>query len=581
MRLDLIGTGFTLALAVGMLSPSASAQTLKATKYHGGFSSPIYVCSPPGDTTRMFVVEQGGRIRVLKNNVLLGTDFINLGASGLNKISVSSEQGLLGLAFHPNYANNHYFYVSYTNTGGSPVIARYEANSATFDTALATPGVIMVGPISHPQSNHNGSCIQFGPDGMLYMSMGDGGNFNDTGAGHNASTGNAQDPTTLLGKMMRFDVDIAAPYIPASNPFYGAGAPLDEIWHLGLRNPWRFSFDRQTGDMYIGDVGQDAVEEVDFVNAGVSGLNFGWRCMEGNTCSGLTGCTCNDIALTNPIKSYAQGTSNCAVIGGYCYRGCAIPGLQGTYFYGDYCSTNLWSFVEVGGANTNFINRTAELEPAGADTINQISSFGEDALGEIYIVDYADGEIYRIEDASASYADCNGNTISDACDIALGTSQDTDANGTPDECECVGLPAPFVYCTAKLNSQLCLPVISFTGLPKLSSPTPFVIHAAQIVNQKQGLLFYGYGAQATPFQGGTMCVLQPVKRTPVQNSGGSTSGTNCTGTFTFDMGAYMASGTDPLLQVAGQQVNVEFWSRDPMDPFTTNTTDAVQFVICN
>ena len=580
MRLNLIGTGLTLALAVATLSASASAQTLKATKVLGGFSSPVYVTSPPGDTTRLFVVEQGGRIRIIKNGVLLGTDFINLGAGGLNKISVSSEQGLLGLAFHPNYANNHYFFVSYTNTGGSCVVARHEANPATFDTALSTPGVVIVGPISHPQTNHNGSCIQFGPDGMLYYSMGDGGNGNDTGTGH-AAGGNAQSTTTLLGKMMRFDVDIAAPYIPASNPFYGAGAPLDEIWDLGLRNPWRFSFDRQTGDMYIGDVGQDAIEEVDFAAAGVGGLNFGWRCMEGNSCTGLTGCTCNDIALTKPIKDYSQTSpSHLAVIGGYVYRGCAMPALQGTYFYGDEDST-LWSFrYTVAGGITNFTDRTAELEPAGTDTINTLTSFGQDALGEIYMCDY-DGEIYRIEAASSSYADCNNNSISDACDISLGTSQDTDANGIPDECECVGLPAPFVYCTAKLNSQLCLPAVSFTGLPKLSSPTPFVIHASQIINNKSGLLFYGYGSQATPFQGGTMCVLMPVKRTPVQNSGGSGAGNNCTGTFTFDMSAYMASGNDPLLQIAGQQVNVEFWSRDPMDPFTTNTTDAVQFVICN
>jgi glucose/arabinose dehydrogenase len=582
MRITSIGIGLALALTAGAaLSTSASAQALKATKVHGGFTSPLYVCSPPGDTTRLFVVEQGGRIRILKNGVLLGTNFINLGPSGLNKISISSEQGLLGLAFHPNYATNHYFFVSYTRLTGNPVIERYEADPATFDTALPNPPTVIAGPIPHPQSNHNGSCIQFGPDGKLYMSMGDGGNFNDTGTGHNPATGNAQDPTTLLGKMMRFDVDIAAPYIPADNPFYGPGAPLDEIWHLGLRNPWRFSFDRQTGDMYIGDVGQDAVEEVDFVNAGVSALNFGWRCMEGLSCTGLTGCTCNDVALTKPIKDYAQGAAHCSVIGGYCYRGCAIPGLAGTYFYGDYCSTSIWSFKQVGGAVTAFTDRTAELEPAGADTINAISSFGEDALGEIYIVDYGDGEIYRIEAASGSYADCNGNTIADACDISLGTSQDINTNGIPDECECVGFPPPFVYCTAKLNSQLCLPAISYTGLPKLAYTTPFVIHAAQILNQKQGLLFYGYGAQSVPFQGGTMCVSQPVKRTPVQNSGGSTQGTDCTGTFAFDMSAYMASGVDPALQVPGQQVNVEFWSRDPQDPFTTNTTDAVQFVVCN
>jgi glucose/arabinose dehydrogenase len=579
MQFNKIASSITCGLiALGMLTQPSAAQVLKATKLYTGFTSPLFVCSPPGDTSRLFVVEQGGRVRLIKNAVLQPNEFINIGAGGLAKISTDVERGLLGLAFHPNYAVNHYFFLSYTNHNGYPVVERYQSQPS-FDSAVWTSGLVMVGPISHPQSNHNGGCIQFGPDGMLYLSMGDGGNFNDSGTGHNPATGNAQDPTTLLGKMMRFDVDIAAPYIPASNPFYGPGAPLDEIWHLGLRNPWRFSFDRQTGEMYIGDVGQYAIEEVDYVPAGVSGLNFGWRCMEGLSCTGLTGCTCNDPALTKPIKDYSQGASHCAVIGGYCYRGCAIPGLAGTYFYADYCSSSIWSFKQVGGAVTAFTDRTAELEPAGTDTINSISSFGEDALGELYICDYTDGEIYRIEPA-AGPSDCNGNAIADSCDIAHGTSQDVNSNGVPDECECIGVPAPLVYCTAKLNSQLCLPAIGFSGLPKLSYTTPFVISATHIVNNKLGLLFYGHGAASSTFHGGYMCVQHPVKRTPVQNSGGTVGVNDCSGTFSFDMTAFMASGVDPALQVIGQQVNAEYWSRDPLDPYTTNVTDAVQFVVC-
>lgn len=582
MRFNSTATRLALSIsALGLLATSASAQTLKATKLYTGFASPLYVCSPPGDTSRLFVVEQNGRIRIVQNGVLLTTDFMNIGPSGTNnKISTGSERGLLGMAFHPNYASNGFFYVDYTNISGDTMVVRFTVSAGNPNVASVASATTMIGPIAQPQSNHNGGGLNFGADGMLYIAMGDGGNFDDTGSGH-AAGGNAQSGSTLLGKLLRLDVDIASPYIPASNPFFGAGAPLDEIWHMGLRNPFRFSFDRQTGDLYIGDVGQDAVEEVDFAANGVGGLNFGWRCMEGNSCTGLSGCTCNDVALTDPIKDYSQiSPGHLAVIGGYVYRGCAIPGLQGTYFYADEDST-LWSFrYTVAGGVTNFTDRTSELEPAGVDTIGTISSFGEDALGEIYICDYSDGEIYRIEAAGSSYADCNNNTINDACDIALGTSQDINTNGVPDECECVGFPPPFVYCTAKLNSQLCLPAIGYTGLPKMSSGTPFVITAAQIVNNKQGLLFYGYGANAAPFQGGTMCVQQPVKRTPVQNSGGSGAGSNCTGSFAFNMTAYINSGIDPAL-VVGQQVNCEYWSRDPQDPFTTNVTNAVQFVICN
>jgi hypothetical protein len=319
------------------------------------------------------------------------------------------------------------------------------------------------------------------------------------------------------------------------------------------------------------------VEEVSFAAAGASAVNFGWRCMEGLSCTGLSGCTCNGAGITLPIRDYNQGASHCSAVGGYVYRGCAIPGLQGTYFYADYCSSAIWSFqYTVGGGLTNFTTRTTELEPAGTPTISSISSFGEDAYGEIYICDYTDGEIYRIDPAGGS-PDCNSNGVADGCDIAVGTSLDLNGNGIPDECDCQ--PAPFVYCTAKMNSLFCIPAIGFVGLPKISG-TQFEINATNIISDKNGLLFYGYAAAASPFQGGTMCVASPRKRTPQQNSFGTPGGGDCLGSFTFDMLDHILNGGDPAL-VVGQQVNCQYWSRDPQDPFTTNTTNAVEFVICN
>jgi len=416
--------------------------------------------------------------------------------------------------------------------------------------------------------------------------------------------------------MLRLDVNLPAPYIPADNPYVGAGAPLDEIWHIGLRNPFRFSFDRSTGDMYIGDVGQNAVEEIDFAPAGQSGRNYGWRCMEGTASTGLTGCTPNSPALTPPLRDYTQASGgHCSAIGGYVYRGSTVCGLQGTYFYADYCSTAIWSLRYVNGQVSSFTVRTTELEPAGTPTISSISSFGEDANGELYILDYSDGEVYRIDPAGGAL-DCNTNGIADGCDLQSGTSLDCNANGIPDECdiagglpdcngngrpdscdiaggapdvnangipdscECQGGTPPVIYCTAKMNSQFCVPAIGFQGTPSLSATGPFRITATNLLNNKQGLVFYGYAQAAVPFQGGTLCVQSPVKRTAATSTGGAATGNNCTGTFNFDFKALIQSGTDPVLQVVGQQVNAQIWSRDPADGFTTNLTNALRFQIC-
>jgi len=380
-----------------LAAPALRAQTpLTTTLVANGFAQPVYVTAPPGDQDRLFVVQQAGQIRIVKNGVILPTPFIDLSGPVLS----GSERGLLGLAFHPNYASNGFFYVNYTrDTDGATVVARYQVSAGNPDVANAASATILLVQ-SQPFSNHNAGCIQFGPDGFLYVAMGDGGSGNDP-------QGNGQNVNTLLGAMLRIDVDNPAPMLPyglpPNNPFAGAVPGRDEIWAIGLRNPWRFSFDRLTGDMYIGDVGQNAREEIDFQSGadffaapGSPVQNYGWRCMEGTLCTGLSGCACNGATLTPPIHTYVNQPCY-AVTGGYVYRGCAIPDLRGTYFFADYCSNQIWSFRYIPGTGTTqFTNRTAQLDPPGAISIASISSFGEDACGEILIVDRNGGEIFKI-----------------------------------------------------------------------------------------------------------------------------------------------------------------------------------------
>jgi len=392
------------ALALSSFSGSATAQNLNVVEIASGLSSPLYLCSPPGDTSRMFVCEQNtARIRIIKNGTLLGTPFIDLGAIA----SQNGERGLLGMAFHPNYngpgTGQGQFYVNYTNNSGATVVREYTvsanpdiANAGTFTTIIT---------ISQPFSNHNGGCIQFGADGMLYIGTGDGGSANDPG-------NRSQDITNqLLGKMLRLDVDIPAPYIPADNPFVGVTGD-DQIWSYGLRNPWRFSFDRDTGDMWIADVGQGAREEVHFEPAGQGGNNYGWRCMEGSVCTGLSGCTCNSAGLELPVDEYGHGGGNCSITGGYRYRGSESTFMQGRYIYADFCSDRVWSFAFNGSTVSNKIEHEADLAIPGTVSI---TSFGEDANGDVYIVDSAGGQIYKIVDECAgsqtNYCTANPNSV--------------------------------------------------------------------------------------------------------------------------------------------------------------------------
>lgn len=426
-RLVLAGIFTLLALA----GQPASADAATTVRVASGLSSPIFVTQAPGDTSRLFIVEQRGRIRILQHGVILDSAFLNV-----DPISVCcNERGLLGLAFHPEYPSNGYFYVNYTDLSGNTVIARY---SVTGNPNIANPAsALTIKTYTQPETNHNGGCMAFGTDGMLYIASGDGGGSND----QHGTIGNGQNVNTLLGKILRLDVDTTSPYVPADNPFVGVAGTRAEIWAYGLRNPWRFSFDRLTGDMYMADVGQDAFEEINFEpDSAVGGRNYGWRCMEGTQCTGMSGCTCNAPSLTLPIHVYAHAVGCNSVTGGYVYRGCAIPELYGHYFFAEYCNGTIWSFRYDGANLTDFTDRTAELVPGGGLSIDRIPSFGEDHLGELYICDYGGGvvgagELFKI--VPDSYADCDSNFVSDSCEIAFGLKPDVNLNGIPDGCEVI------------------------------------------------------------------------------------------------------------------------------------------------
>ena len=368
----------------------ASSTTIPLTTklVTAGLSSPVAIAAPPGDFDRIFVVEQNtAQIRIVQQGNLVPTPFLSLASS----IVAGGEQGLLGLAFHPNYASNGRFFVQYTaKPSGDVVVMAFKVSAANPNIANPLSGAKLL-QVSHPFANHNGGNLKFGADGYLYIGIGDGGSANDP-------FNNAQNLSSLLGKILRIDVDSGTPYaIPPMNPFVGVPGARPEIWAYGLRNPWKFSFDGTLTDLYIADVGQDSYEEIDFqVGGSPGGLNYGWRCFEGNHSTGLSGCL-GSTAVEKPILEYPHGTMGCAVIGGCVYRGFAIPDLRGTYFFADWCTSKIWSFQYQGGVIANYQERTAELVPNdGVSSINSISAFGEDAAGELYIVDYTGGELFKV-----------------------------------------------------------------------------------------------------------------------------------------------------------------------------------------
>ena len=341
-----------------------------------GFSQPLFVTTAPGDD-RLFVVEKGGAIKILEEDgTVRGTPFLKVSPS------TGSEQGLLGLAFHPEYDTNRRLFINYTigSGAGETRVDEYAADDPATRRAFVRNTIT----IKQPAANHNGGMLAFGPDGYLHIGMGDGGGSND-------QFGNGQKPSTLLGSMLRLDVDGGTPYAAVPGNYDGTSG-ASEVWASGLRNPWRFSFDRLTGDLYIGDVGQNTWEEIDVVGSDVVRPNFGWNTMEGFHCfSPSSGC--NMTGLTLPVVEYDHGVGN-SITGGYVYRGTAIDGLQGTYFYGDFGSGVIRSFRSAGGKATDQRDWTSTLGPVVA-----LASFGEDADGELYLVSLA-GTVYKLVAAS-------------------------------------------------------------------------------------------------------------------------------------------------------------------------------------
>ena len=354
--------------------PAQSTDSVTLRPVAAGLDFPVYLTAPAGDP-RLFIVEKTGRIRIVKNGALTGTPFLDLSAS----VSGGSEQGLLGLAFDPQYATSGRFYVDYTDANGDTRIARFHV-SADADVAETSSQEILL-TIDQPYSNHNGGQLAFGPDGFLYVGMGDGGSGGDP-------QGHGQNPNDLLGSLLRLDVSGATGYtVPPGNPYAGGGG-RGEVFSIGLRNPWRFSFDRQGGDLYIADVGQNEREEVDVSTAasgGGRGLNYGWNRMEGTACYNGG---CDRSGLTLPVIDYTHA-DGCSVTGGYVYRGQAVPAIAGTYFYADFCNGWVRSFRYQNGQGGS-PREWPMLKPGG-----QVTSFGEDAAGELYILE-AGGKVFQI-----------------------------------------------------------------------------------------------------------------------------------------------------------------------------------------
>jgi glucose/arabinose dehydrogenase len=370
-----------LALAalvvVGSAAPSvAEWPQISLARVITGLAMPVHITHAGDGSGRLFAVEQAGRIRIFSGGTLLPLPFLDIAS----RVGCCGERGLLSVAFPPGYSSKRYFYVDYTNTGGNTVVSRFRL---TTDPDLADPGseqVVLT--IVQPYANHNGGQLAFGPDGYLYVGMGDGGSAGDP-------QNNAQNGAALLGKILRIDVESgAAPYaVPPSNPFAGRAGYRGEIWALGLRNPWRFSFDRRTGDLYIADVGQNQYEEIDFQPAGDSGgENYGWRTMEAGHCFDPNPCT--QTGLVQPVFEYDH-SNGCSVTGGFVYRGGLYPRMQGVYFFSDYCSGRLWGLRRDGSSW-----QTTQL----LDSTFAVSTFGEDEAGNIYLSDYNAGDVYKLTD---------------------------------------------------------------------------------------------------------------------------------------------------------------------------------------
>ena len=409
----------TLFVSVPLVAAAAGAvDRVQLTQLASGLVNPTGVVNAGDGSGRLFVLLQRGLVLIWDGTKVLPTPFLDID----DRVLCCGERGLLGLAFHPDYANNGELFVDYTDLSGDTVVARFRVSDADPDVADPASEEILL-MVDQPFPNHNGGQLNFGPDGFLYISMGDGG---ASGGPENP----AQDLSQLLGKLLRIDVDGGVPYgIPADNPFVDDPTALDEIWAYGLRNPWRHTFDRATGDLFIGDVGASSIEEVDFQPASSpGGENYGWPLMEGSECFNPP-TDCNDGTLTLPILEYPHfgGGFKCSVTAGYRYRGSAHPEIDGLLIYGDYCSGEVWAGAQLQG------NLWVAI-PA-VDSGAAITSFGEDELGELYMVEQGGG-FFRVEGIAAPLCEVTmsagsygvGDTVTiDSLRVANPTGSDVDA----------------------------------------------------------------------------------------------------------------------------------------------------------
>ncbi len=376
----------TIALFFSLFTINAQAN-ITFDEVFDGYDAPVEISSPQDGSNRLFIVEKGGRIYIIENGAKVGTPFLDFST----KVSTNSERGLLGLAFHPDFSSNKYFYINYTNSSGNTVISRLKVGNVPNLADPLSEKVMMT--INQPYANHNAGDLAFSPvDGYLYIPLGDGGSGGDPEC-------RAQDSTTMIGKVLRIDVDqniISSPYygIPNDNPYLDKNNVDDEVWAFGLRNPWRFSFDRENGDMWIADVGQSGFEEVNYISAGTpGGMNFGWKPKEGNACFGTNSCLssipdCTSNIYTDPVFAYAHPSQNGgSITGGFVYRGSDFPGLVGYYIFADFILNEGY----YGCPNGVFTKITTT--PAG------ITSFGESEDGELYAASL-DGKIWRVEDSA-------------------------------------------------------------------------------------------------------------------------------------------------------------------------------------
>jgi len=524
-----------LALAFGLFlcAPLAttSAQQLGTQRIATGLQKPSYVCQAPGDDTRLFILERYNGVKIIKNGVANPQLFLDISSR------LTTNEGLVGMAFHPDYQNNGRFFLTFLD---KDMITRLEEFAVTGDPDIADPNSAIEIVPAHQQTyaSHNWNCIQFGPDGMLYAGFGDAVEVNDDG-----TTNNSQDLSNNLGKILRIDVDNPPTYVPADNPFVGQSGVDELIWIYGVRNPWRFDFDPVTNDLYIADVGRLDWEEIDILPfASAAGKNLGWRCLEGTMCtnyvpamgSSAPGClSCGDPSYWPPAFEYDHSGGKCCIIGGEVYRGSDCPSLYGKYLYADFCSSRFWCFEWDGAQVTNHIEITSELLPDLGPPIDFPTSFGQDNDGEVYILSNSGSELYKIVEV-----DCHVNN----------------------------------FCTSTMNSAGTVATMGSQGTTSIGADD-FVLTADGVLPNKVGQFFYGPNQIQVPFGEGFRCVGGGIYRMyPI----GVADGTG----FVSRALDY-ANPPQPAGQIqAGATWNFQYWYRDAMTPGTFNLTDGLEAAFC-